>query len=93
VISVPFSNLDPGRKHKAILQSKRRAGHCRRLFFLLCYGESLPPQDIMDIIASVVVSSKPATVQPPKRNSIEYFIHITKRISKSGKEITSSEVF
>jgi hypothetical protein len=37
----------------------------------------------MDIMASVVVIPNPSNVLPPKRNSIEYFIHITKRISKS----------
>ena len=46
--------------------------------------DSLPPQDIMDIIASVVLFPKPSNVLNPKRNSIEYFIHITERISKSS---------
>jgi len=46
--------------------------------------DSLPPQDIMDIIASVVLFPKPSNVLNPKRNSIEYFIHITERITKSS---------
>jgi len=44
--------------------------------------DCLPSQDVIDGI-TVALFPKPSNSQPPKRNSIEYFIHITERISKS----------
>jgi hypothetical protein len=44
--------------------------------------DCLPSQDVIDGI-TVALFPKPSNSQPPKRNSIEYFIHITERVSKS----------
>jgi hypothetical protein len=43
--------------------------------------DCMPPQDIMDKIASFAVFQKPSNTLPSKRKSIEFFIYITSRIS------------